>query len=287
MGPRHADRDHETQTHEQEPHLRGRDRAVEAQQERQQVRRREQPGLDDGGDHDAPPRQRREHPVEDLVGVGEVDQGGGDQLEVVEQRGVPRVLACHADLVGQHDVDVGLLGVLALREQLGLVAVDDRRHVRDPGARLENGAVVLRVHQDVLLELGTRAHQAHVAHEHVPQLRQLVDLGVAQEVPDPGDPLILAHRDAGAELGGVVHHGPELDDVERLQMPSHPPLAEEHRARAVEPDRDGRHREHRGEQDQADGGEQEVQQTLHRRWASIVLSTAAITSSTSSSVIFA
>ena len=287
LGPDHPDHDDEAHRMQEHPELGRRHRSVETQRERCHIRGREQHPLQGGGDRDPVTTHRGQQPVERLVGIDQENQRGRDQPEVVQQGGIAGVVPRHPDLVRKDDVDVGLLRIPALGQEVGLVPVDDGRDVRDPGACLEDRAIVLRVHHDVLLELGPRADQAHVSAQDVPELRQLVDLGLPQEVSDARDSRVAAHRDPRADLRGVVDHGAELEHGERPEVPPHAPLAEEHGARAVEPDRDGRDQEDRGEQDQARCRQQEVQHPLHRRKDSTVSRTAAITSSTSSSVIFA
>ena len=109
---------------------------------------------------------------------------------------------------------------------------------------------------DDVLRLGRdqrpRADEAHLAAEHVPELRQLVDRRPAQDPPDAGHARVvrdLEHpRVAGrvlVQVGhgllqplGVAHHRAELEDRELAARLTNPGLPEEDRAGAVELDRE-------------------------------------------------
>ena len=52
-----------------------------------------------------------------------------------------------------------------------------------------------------------RADQRHVALEHVPQLRQLVDAGLAEEVADAGDPRVVLQLERRAVLLAALPTG--------------------------------------------------------------------------------
>ena len=68
---------------------------------------------------------------------------------------------------------------------------------------------------DELRPLGPRADEAHVADQHVPQLRQLVEPRAAQEAADRRDAVVVLPRPhrAGCRLG-VLPHRTELVDRE-------------------------------------------------------------------------
>ena len=87
--------------------------------------------------------------------------------------------------------------------------------------------------------------------QHVEELRQLVDRGLADEPADAGDARIVL----GHELGriGVEHvgaHRAELVDLDQLVVEAVPLLLEEHRPLAVELDGDGGGDHDRRQQDQ-------------------------------------
>src|SRR3546814_1310283 len=59
------------------------------------------------------------------------------------------------------------------------------------------------------------ADDAHVATQHVPELRQLIQPGLADEAPDPGDPVVVFSSPTGHAIAlGVGPHATELDDPE-------------------------------------------------------------------------
>ena len=78
---------------------------------------------------------------------------------------------------------------------------------------------------------GPRADEAHPAAEHVPDLRQLVEAGLAQEAADLGDAVVVAGRlAAAADVGALGPHGAELGDDDDRAAGAEARLAEEDRA---------------------------------------------------------
>ena len=88
----------------------------------------------------------------------------------------------------------------------------------------------------VLLGVGEHvrpgAHDAHVAHQHVEELRELVDVGATDEVAEGEFPGVVL---GGLHLVGigVDMHGTELDASERLAINARPLLLEEERPRTL------------------------------------------------------
>src|SRR5690606_13109401 len=113
-----------------------------------------------------------------------------------------------------------------------------------------------------------RAHDAHLAPQDVPELGQLVEAGPPQQAPGPRDPGILPAADHGLLVlvhaaGRTVHHGPELQDLERAPVLADPRLAEEDRPRAVQP-RDQRDEpEGAGQRGQRPSAHGHVERPLH------------------------
>ena len=97
-----------------------------------------------------------------------------------------------------------------------------------------------------------RADQAHVAPQHVDQVRQLVEREAAQQRAHARDARIaLVHRQPGAHRLGAAHHRAQLQQVEVAAAAAHPALAVDRRAAALEADREAGEREQRrGEQEQ-------------------------------------
>lgn len=107
----------------------------------------------------------------------------------------------------------------------------------DAGA---HAAVQRRVEAVVLLQFlahhGTRPDQAHVAHEHVPELGQLVQAGLADEAAELGDARVVLELERGIPFGpgrgvrleqvaqhlfGVGDHRAELEALELASATAH------------------------------------------------------------------
>ena len=101
-------------------------------------------------------------------------------------------------------------------------------------------AMAVRVARDVFAEalhvlgaLGARADEGHVAADDIPQLRQLVERGAAQEAADRGAPVDALDTAGGAAVNGdeagVVGdaHRAELEHLEDLAVLADAALAEE------------------------------------------------------------
>ncbi len=137
-------------------------------------------------------------------------------------------------------------------------------------------AAVKALHLVVLLgDQRARAHQAHLAPEHVEQLRELVQRGSPEQPPRAGDPRIARDLEEPAarlvEVSqllpapvGVAVHGPELEHLEGMAVAPDPGLAEEHRAARPELDghRDQDQEGHGGHEHQ--GGPEQVEPALHQ-----------------------
>ncbi|MNJ14935.1 hypothetical protein D3C77_91700 [compost metagenome] len=105
---------------------------------------------------------------------------------------------------------------------------------------------VLRVLRIVLPGVRARPHQGHFAHQHIEQLRQFVEAGATDEGPHPGQPRIIFLRLLDHAIFRLMNnHASEFPDTEGFPGPAHALLPEEHRARAVEFDRQGNSQQHR------------------------------------------
>ena len=119
----------------------------------------------------------------------------------------------------------------------------------------------------------TRPDQRHLPHEHVEELRQLVERGTPQKAADPGDPWValdleqtaarLVAVGQGVLLSvGVDDHRAELVDIEDRISAADPTLSEEDRAGRVKPDRQGDDRHQRRQQNQNQPGRHQIEAAL-------------------------
>src|SRR5882724_3739440 len=121
--------------------------------------------------------------------------------------------------------------------------------------------------QFALHRVRARTDQREIALEHdVEKLRQFVEAGPADEAPDAGDAaVVLGHDLRGQRVGLIVVQRAKLEDVDALVVESETLLAEQHRARTVELDRNRDQRHQRRGQKQDDAADQMVEQPLHHQ----------------------
>src|SRR5260221_7636224 len=114
-----------------------------------------------------------------------------------------------------------------------------------------------------------RPHKAHVAAKDVPQLRELVHRGRAQEAADARHPgIVLRRLDRADPRLGVGAHRTELERHERMAREPDALLAEEHRTAVLHLDRGGEHRPQRRRRDEARPRKREVERALQHAAAS-------------------
>ena len=94
---------------------------------------------------------------------------------------------------GKHDLTVKVIEIIERNacEQHFLPGENMRGLARYPGSAEERRHLVIG-------ELWPRANQAHIAAQHVEDLRKLVEFPAAQDVADGREPLIDRRRDFGA-----------------------------------------------------------------------------------------
>ncbi len=202
------------------------------------------------------PAQPIEQPVRGLDRIDHREQRAREQGEIGPQRGPLAVCAREPQLVRQDLAHVLPLGVLLTGQQVGLPPVGDRGQVGEPRPHAQDVAEFRLEQAHVAGQLGARAHEAHLAAEHVEELRQLVELAVAQPAADRRHPRVAARGHAGSMLLRAHDHGPELEHVERDQVSPHPLLPEE-RGTAVGEAHGGGHEKQDGRRDhETDRGEQ-------------------------------
>ena len=73
-----------------------------------------------------------------------------------------------------------------------------------------------RVERQVVHQKRTRAHEAHVALQHVPQFGQFIERAAAQKAAEFGEPLSIGKR-AAIRVNRIAH-GAELGHLKRLAM---------------------------------------------------------------------
>ena len=118
------------------------------------------------------------------------------------------------------EVELDPLGPRQRRAAVDLRPAGDPRLDREPAA-LALG-VLLHLHRHGR----PRPDDRHLAAQHVPQVRQLVERVAAQQLPDPRDPVVaLLDREPGAGELGPADHRAQLVDLERLPVPAHARLA--------------------------------------------------------------
>ena len=77
----------------------------------------------------------------------------------------------------------------------------------------------------VIFTFGTRAHDRHLANEHVPELRQFVKPVFAQYVANARDAFVVGRRECRAVFLGIDAHGAEFQYVERFLVIAYALLA--------------------------------------------------------------
>ena len=115
--------------------------------------------------------------------------------------------------------------------------------------------------------LGSRPDQAHLAPQHVDDLRQLVEMVPAQHPADRGAARIAPHRPhRSGTLLGVLGHGAELEHPEHPSVPSQPRLAVEHGTSALDAERQRdcapEHHPQRPQQHQRERHQSEIERAL-------------------------
>ena len=79
-----------------------------------------------------------------------------------------------------------------------------------------------RIAIEILHEQGARPDQTHIAFEHIPELRQLIQ-GSRTEPPSERSQPLRIRQEFAVRVPGI-RHGPELDQVEDDSVMSRPRL---------------------------------------------------------------
>ena len=159
-----------------------------------------------------------------------------DDFKVFDERMVGNVLEVDAERVLHHYVAVVLLGVAGLLQKLILVAVADGGHVGDTGADIQDAQLFRGVEVNVFPDLGPGTHQAHVPDENIDELRQLVQLVLADVIAGTGHPRVMSADGDKPFLVRAHPHRAELEQAEILVTTADSYLTVEHRSGRVELD---------------------------------------------------
>src|SRR5262249_34693271 len=142
----------------------------------------------------------------------------------------------------------------------------DLRPARDAGLHAMTDAVVRDLLQQTVDEhrpFRARADEAHIAFQHIEELRDLVDPRAADEAADACDAAIVALGPAGdAVFLGIRAHAAELQHHERVAAGTDALLAIEDGTGAVELDGDDSEYGHRETEDEHDQRDHDIEQAL-------------------------
>ena len=157
-----------------------------------------------------------------------------------------------------------------------LVAPIHLRPARDPGRHLQAPPLVLGVVGGLLDQVGARPDERHLPHEHVGELRELVEARAAQPAPAAGDARVVREDPVGVGeahalslFDRVLDHRPELEEPERPPAAADSLLDEEDGTAGLQQDPDRDAREERREDDEEERGAEAVEEPLDRFHATI------------------
>jgi hypothetical protein len=163
-------------------------------------------------------------------------------------------------------LDVPEVQLDALRPRQGGTAVD-LGPAGDPGADRQPSQLALGVLRDLVRQRRARPDDRHLPAQDVDEVRQLVERRAAQELADPRDARVaLVDGQAGADVLGAGDHRAQLEDVELVAVLADAPLAVDHAAARLQPDRQRREREQRRRQHERRPGQRDVERAAgHQR----------------------
>ena len=139
-------------------------------------------------------------------------------------------------LVGPNDIVVIPFGIGLLGKQFFLVAVLDAGRSGNARTKLQNPTIITLQLVGITRHIGAWPNKAHLSDEDIDQLGEAVHLAVTQPMAYPCNSRIVGNGD-GIALGLLVH-GAELTDTERLALLSDAPLKEKKRSLGVQFDED-------------------------------------------------
>src|SRR5688572_4353225 len=122
-------------------------------------------------------------------------------------------------------------------KQTRFVRVDELSHAGEPGRYIQNGSLGNAVLVDEARYLRSRADDAHVTFEDVPELRELVDLESPEHSPDTADPGIS--YGCYLRTNRWTRHGAQLVEAKRTASSTNASLAVNDRPGTRRPYRNG------------------------------------------------
>ena len=131
--------------------------------------------------------------------------------------------------IAQVEPQSGLLDILQVKDQFlpdafhvaigGQIDLGQARDSRPYPQPIQVARHLLRQHRDELRPFRSRADEPHLAPHHVPQLRQLIEVQLAEDFADRSDAGVVAVGPHGsAEAFRLVHHGADLQQREFLSV---------------------------------------------------------------------
>lgn len=145
-----------------------------------------------------------------------------------------QVIQVDFHLVGPDDGVVIGLWVGLLSQQLFLIAVFDAGRTCNTGTKLKDATVVALKLVGIARHVGAWPNEAHLSNEDIDQLGEAVHLAVAQPVAHTRNARVVGRGDRVAF--GLVVHGTELTNPERLAAFSDAFLEKENRTFRVDLD---------------------------------------------------
>lgn len=135
-------------------------------------------------------------------------------VQVEGQAPVANVIEIYSQLARQYVADIAAAGVVRV-QQGGFIAELQLRQSGDARAQVEDAALPLVVGIDEAGVLRPGANHAHIALEHVEQLRQLIKAQLPEPASGAGDPVVISRRYPDPGKIGAGNHGAELVHGER------------------------------------------------------------------------
>ena len=182
------------------------------------------------------------------------------------------ILQIDLQLVLHDDTNIVLLRVADIGQQLVLVAILDRGHIRNARTDVQDMHLLGSIIIDIMAHLGARAYQRHIAQEDIDELSQFVELILADIITRAGDAGIAATDRNQAAAVGILTHGAELVDAEILVVKAYAYLSVEDRPGRIELDPDCQHEEHGTQYQEAQATGYYIENSFHiSSWSKLII----------------